>query len=174
MDALDHIFNEIEKEFDQRIMPRAKKFLDAQVSTWVHKPIWKIDKSRIGGTLSRYIYPSGDNAQQFVWVSRGTADHGDRSGSGYKIVARNAPNLIYNQFYDPKTLPGGRFGGTGEEYGGIVRRKQVTHWGIKPRHIEEYVMGQLDAWNWRSKIENAIRRGLRKAAKQQQPQTAEV
>ncbi len=172
VDALKFIFNAIDKELDNVIMPRLETFLNR--FTRNGSPKMQIDKSRVGPVITRFIRPVGDDTDKWKWVSQGTGDHGDLGGQGYPIPVRQAPFLRFQARYDPMTLPGGKFGGAGVKYGHWRKEKIVMHFGIRPRRFEHEAVLWLDQWGWRRRIENAIRRGLRAAAKQQKAQTTEV
>lgn len=109
-----------------------------------------------GDMISLIVEPVGDWAKKWEWTSRGTKPH--------LITASKAPTLYFRSEYTPKTSPGNppTYGGSGAVGGGWVRKVQVQHPGTTPRLFEEAI-GKTLIKDFRREVENAVRRGLRKA-----------
>ncbi len=102
-----------------------------------------------------------------MWLDQGTGKYGKRKAA-YPIVPK-APNtvLTFRGGYSPKTGVGPRglqaYGGLGRATGEIIRAKKVMHPGIQPRKFS-VVLSQRLKPPFHVRIENALRRGVRRAA----------
>ena len=126
------------------------------VLNWKHRPKFIANMGEKGGDLTLSVRPAGKEAQKWQWVSRGTK-------GPYKIRAKNAPRLAFQTNYQPRTKPGGSFGGPGKATGPWRTAQEVTHPGIEARLFEEYIANRF-APEFRRRIENLIRREIRKGS----------
>lgn len=119
---------------DKEAKPMLIKQFDEVVANWKGKPAFKARKFIRPTKMWIDVFPTGEHADKWKWVSRGTRPH--------RIAARNAPTLAFmwggKGSYKPKTVPGGRYGGPGTVSGGTMRfPKAVNHPGNAPREFEE-------------------------------------
>lgn len=125
---------------------------------WQHKPkfVGGVFITPNGDKISLVVEPIGPDAKYWEWTSRGTKPH--------IITARNAPTLYFRGSYDAKTKAGNppTYGGSGKSSGAYVRKLEVQHPGTTPRLFEEAI-GKTLQREWKRTVENAIRRGVRKA-----------
>ena len=126
--AADKILREAANE----VADISVEYLEQYTASWEHKPEWgkrvKITRTEI----IIYIFPKGENAQIFKWVSGGTK-------GPYPIPKSGTTLLAFKTDYQPKTQPGGRYRGPGKAVGPGIVRMHVTHPGIKPREIEKTI-----------------------------------
>jgi len=124
----------IGEALDEEAKPMLLKQFYEVVKNWTHKVIFKARKFIRSNKIWIDIFPSGENADIWKWVSRGTRAH--------KIRAKNAPLLAFMWggagSYKAKTRPGGGFGGPGVVMGGTMHfAKEVDHPGNEGRKFEE-------------------------------------
>jgi hypothetical protein len=102
------------------------------VATWKGaKPTFKILISLKGGEAVILVGAAGnpEGAQKWQWLNDGTKKN-------YPIVAKNVPALIFRdgRGFRAKTKVKMFSSGPGANTGSWVRKKQVTHPGIKARN----------------------------------------
>jgi len=137
--------------------PMLIKQFDAVVANWEHKPVFKARKFIRPNKIWIDVFPTGENADIWKYVSRGTKAH--------KIKAKNAPLLAFMWggpgSYKAKTKPGGGFGGPGTVAGGTMHfKKEVNHPGNKARKFEEDI-AKTQKPEFSRLMENAWRRTIR-------------
>lgn len=146
------------KQSLQRFKKPAVAEFEKVTDNWKHKPkfVAGVFITPRGDEISLVVEPVGGNAKYWEWTSRGTKPH--------LITASKAPTLYFRSEYTPKTKPGNppTYGGSGTAGGGFVRKIQVQHPGTEPRLFEEAI-GKTLIKDFRREVENAVRRGLRKA-----------
>ena len=148
------IAREVARTIDQRVKPKLIKDFEKVVANWDNKPQFKAKKS-IGKDIVVYVFPTGPNAKYWIWTSRGTKPH--------KIKAKPGGVLVFPTGYTPKTSPSGpSYGGPGKSSGETVFATEVKHPGTEPRKFEEDIGKKANKW-FKKEIENAMRRGARKA-----------
>lgn len=149
--------DEVKSSLERFRKPAVAEF-EKVTDNWKRKPkfVAGVFITPSGDEISLFVEPAGENAKYWEWTSRGTRPH--------IITARNAPALYFRRNYTPKTQPGNppTYGGSGRSSGAFVRTLQVQHPGTTPRLFEEAIGGRI-ANDFRREVENAIRRGLRKA-----------
>jgi len=138
--------------------PMLIKQFDEVVANWEHKPVFKARKFIRPNKIWVNVFPSGENADIWKWVSRGTKAH--------DIEAKNKPFLAFmwggKGSYKAKTAPGGRYGGPGTVAGGTLRRpRKVRHPGNKPRLFEEDI-AKTQGPEFSRVMENGWRRTIRR------------
>ena len=149
------IAKELEKTLDAEVKPRLLEYGERVVANWEHKPQFKARKRITRGGISVYVYPAGENKKYWIWTSRGTRPH--------PIEPKKASVLAFPSVYTPKTKPRGpSYGGPGTSSGPMIYARHVDHPGTKPRHFEEAWARWTKTW-FRREMENAIRRGVRRA-----------
>jgi len=149
------IAKEIERTLDTRVKPRMLEYPRKVVASWEHKPDFKARKRVTRTGISLYVYPTGENAKYWQWTSRGTKPH--------IIEPKRAAALRFPSLYQPKTTPRGPgYKGSGKSSGPIVFALKVHHPGTKARKFEEAWARYNKKW-FRKEMENAIRRGARRA-----------
>jgi hypothetical protein len=148
------IAKEVERSMESTVKPRILEYAEKIVANWEHMPQFKARKS-VGKEILLYVYPTGPNAVYWIWTSRGTKAH--------KITPKKASVLAFPTGYAPKTSPRGpSYGGPGKATGPTVFAVEVDHPGTRPRHFEEAWARWAKTW-FRREIENAMRRGARRA-----------
>lgn len=148
------IADEVKRTVNAKVKPRMLEYPEKVVANWEHKPAFQA-RLTTGQSIILYVYPIGPNAKYWIWTSRGTKRH--------TISAKNAPVLAFPSSYAPKTRPRGpSYGGPGKSSGETVFAMEVDHPGTKARHFEEAWARWSKKW-FRREIENAMRRGSRRA-----------
>jgi len=146
---------EVEQTIDRKSKPELIQAHDRVVANWKNKPEFKARKriTRIGITI--FVFASGDAAEIWRYVTGGTRPH---------PITPKRPGypLKFQTGYKPKTIPVGKFGGPGRYTGPTVRAYRVQHPGTKARRFEEAIADDYKRTFARD-IENAMRRGLRRA-----------
>lgn len=163
------IKRELEKAYRQILLPHIKDVLQKELFDWKLKPQFRF-KIQISG--KRYLVQVIVNTEThagkvFMWVDRGTADEGS-PGTTYPIDPVNAPALVFDVPYQPKTLPPvpPGLGYDLNEPSKTISIGHVDHPGIRPRRISEKMRKKVN--NRRNRkgfyrvTENAYRRGFRK------------
>lgn len=115
----------------------AKKVLvgdmEETVKNWKTKPKMVGEVSNPYGTrLQLTVQPKGRGSTNWKRISNGT---GPRT-----IKAKTPKGMTFPRNYDPKTTPGGSYGGPGRRYGPIVRNRQSVYHTIAPRHFASKIM----------------------------------
>jgi len=145
---------EIERVLDREVKPDLIKQFERVVSDWKNKPEFKARKSISANGVKIYVYPAGPNKKIWFFVSGGTKPH--------TIRPKNAHNRLFFPAgpYQPKTRPGGFYGGPGIAPGPTVAAKAVQHPGTEAREFEKVIAKDYKN-KFRRNVENAFRRGLR-------------
>ena len=144
---------------DQRVKPALVKEFGKVVQNWENKPRFAARKYTNQGAIEVAVYPTGKNKAIWRYVSEGTRPH--------TIRPKNAKALRFvwggPGSYKPKTTTKPSWGGPGTVSGGeVVYRQEVHHPGTEARNFEKYIADQYRA-RFRKEIENAMRRGARRA-----------
>jgi hypothetical protein len=157
------IAKEAERTLDAVVKPRLLSYAERIVANWEHKPEFKARKVVTRGAIAVDVWPTGPNKKYWVWVSRGTGLYGPKHRK-YPIKPRKPGGVLaFPSVYTPKTRPRGpSYGGPGTSSGPTVFAMHVEHPGTKPRHFEEAWARWGKTW-FRREMENAIRRGARRA-----------
>jgi len=152
---------EVERTMDARVKPALVKEFKKVVADWEHKPRFAARKYVNKGAIEVAVYPTGTNKKIWRYVSEGTKPH--------TIRPKHAKALRFQWggpgSYKPRTTvgPPPTFGGPGAVSGGKrVAFKQVIHPGIEARNFERHIADQYRP-KFRREIENALRRGARRA-----------
>ena len=149
------IVKEVERTLDSVVKPRLMEYPKKIVADWEHKPKFKARKYVTKDAIRVHVYPAGPNRKIWQWVSRGTRPH--------EIKPKNAPMLAFPSNYTPRTTPRGpSYGGPGKSSGSTIFAMHVDHPGTKARKFEEAWGRWAKKW-YRREMENAMRRGARKA-----------
>ncbi len=146
---------EIEKTLDKEVKPTLVKSHEVIVKNWKHKPKFQAKKTIKPDVIAVTVFPTGENKKIWRFVDKGTKPH--------VIKAKNAPNLIFQTGYKPKTLasPARTVSGGGKSIGPIVSKKQVNHPGSKARKFTETIAKDIKP-DFKRVIENAFRRSANK------------
>lgn len=135
---------------------------------WTNKPSFVIVRQISADEILVRVSPKRNKAGLiWTWLDQGTGKYGKRKAA-YPILPK-APNtvLTFQAGYSPKTAVGSKglagYGGLGRASGPIVRTKAVMHPGIKPRKLSLVFSERLKP-PFHVRIENAMRRALRRAA----------
>jgi len=157
----DLAIKEVEHEIDNRVKPDLLEYFNRIVAHWSdeHRPAFKAMKKITKQGISIYVFPAGPNAKIWKWVSvTGTKIH--------DITIKVAQWLIFRWdgkgSYKARTSAGGHYGGPGQATGRMRKFKKVTHPGFEPRGFEVHI-ARWYAPKFYKYIENAFRRGIRKA-----------
>ena len=154
---VDAVRRELERTIDEKVKPLYYKRFKEVVANWSSDVDFELRKFIRPDGISLRVYPRGEDAKIWVFVSHGTKRH--------TITAKNAPFLIFvwggKGSYVPKTTSGGGFGGPGIVMGGkVVGAKRVNHPGNAPRDFEKRIQADLQP-ECRYIMELAWRRGIR-------------
>lgn len=158
----DLVIKEVEATLDSHVKPLFVNYFVRIVEPWDEedRPAFRARKNITKKEISIYVFPVGPNAWLWKLVSV--------TGSGpHPIEARNAPFLVFMWggygSYLARTDTSGHYRGPGEIEGGSVRKTvAVEHPGFPPRNFEKFIIlwGKKKALRL---IENAFRRGIRRA-----------
>lgn len=154
----DEVIKEVNRMIDQKTKPELIQLFNWIVANWHNKPTFRARKRVTRQALTIYVYPTGEEAKIWGYVSGGTRPH--------QIAAKRALRLKFKTGYMPKTLPRQPyFKGPGKAYGPWRAPLVVNHPGNEPRDFEGEI--QRDYKPVFSKdMENAFRRGIRRARAQ--------
>jgi hypothetical protein len=151
-------WDEIAKTLDDTVKPELLEWFDKVANSWVHKPDFKATKSITPSEMTVNVYPIGENAKIWRYVTFGNP-------TPYPIPKtsnKHAKMLRFRGGYKPRTTPQGGYKGPGKATGKWYIRKQVTHPVVPGRHFEKHIA----RWyypRYRQVMKNAVARGLRKA-----------
>lgn len=113
-----------------------KKEYEKTVATWNDPPKFEVLTDISGNDATVLVGPVGTDIQvnKFVWTDDGTKPH--------PIVAKNAPVLVFQSGYSPKTLPGKIASYPAGHFGEFVHTKRVNHPGTKPRNFTKTIIAK--------------------------------
>ena len=156
----DLVVKEVGQTLDKEVKQLYLKYFERIVNSWDEQPAFRAKKSVTDDYISIYVFPVGPNKWLWELVSiTGAEPHG--------IDAKDAPLLAFlwggPGSYKSKTTTSGGYKGTGEVEGGeLMRKAHVDHPGFPPRNFEKHITrwGKPKASRL---VENAFRRGVRKA-----------
>lgn len=151
------------QEMTQRVLPLFVEQAEAITANWVKQPGFTVGAVVSSGGVHGWVIPFGPGAEDWHRVSRGVHGHwiNVHKHFTYQRVGRYKPALRLNR-YSPKTFPGGGYGGIGLRRPPTAYRARVWWPGIRPRHFEEFIWGELKGETQRL-LENATQRALRAA-----------
>lgn len=135
---------------------------------WTHKPQFDVSTVISVQEIAVRVTPKRNKAGLiWMWLDQGTGKWGKRRAA-YPILPK-PPNtvLTFRAGYSPKTSVNAKgisgYGGIGRATGGWVKTKAVMHPGIKPRRFSAVFADRLKP-PFSTRIENAMRRAIRRAA----------
>lgn len=145
------------------VAPLVTLALAKRVSTWNTEIGFEYRMSLDSKGVGLHVFPTGEGAKFWRWVSRGVAGHPIRPKKMWSPSTKGryrAKLTLYR--YSPKTTPGGGYGGTGfRQFSGY--RAYVPWWpGIAARLFEEHAARELRV-PYRRTMENIMRRAVRAA-----------
>lgn len=105
-------------------------------ATWNDPPKFEIITDISGNDVSVLVGPTGTDMQinKFVWTDEGTKPH--------VIKAKNAPALVFQTGYSPKTLPNKIASFPAGRFGEFVRVQSVNHPGTEPRNFTKIIIAR--------------------------------
>lgn len=111
-----------------------KREYEKTVATWDDPPRFEALTDISGNDISILVGPTGTELQvkKFVWTDQGTKPH--------VIKAKNAPALIFQSGYSPKTLPNKIASYPAGHFGEFVRVQSVNHPGTEPRNFTRIIV----------------------------------
>lgn len=156
----DLVVKEVEKVLDNEVKPLFLNHFQRIVESWEHKPQFGAKKSITDKFISIYVFPRGPYKWLWELVSITGAE-------AHTIEAKDAPLLVFMWggpgSYDAKTDTAGHYKGSGTVDGGeITKMLVVDHPGFPPRNLEKHIT-RWGTPKARKSVENAFRRGVRKA-----------
>jgi hypothetical protein len=166
------IRREVERTIDAEVKPVLLGYFNRIVASWKNKPKFRARKRVTRDGSSVYVYPTGEHADKWRWVSGGTDPHTIEPTEASKRRAAAEGKVATLRFqwggpgsYKPKTRPSGKYKGPGKASGPIVFFSKVEHPGNKPREFEKVIARwyRMRRPNFSRQVENAMRRGARKA-----------
>lgn len=153
-------YNEIVQAHDDIVKPELIAWFDKIVSNWNNKPTFEAIKKITREAMSVYVYPVGENADIWRYVSQGTQPHiikPKRPGYPLKFMWGGKGS------YKARTTTSGGYKGPGKVVGGTIHRPPVVHHpGNKARNFEKHI-ARWYTKRYRQVMKNAVARGLRKA-----------
>lgn len=155
-------FGEVEKELKQGLYRSAQSMraeMKSFVENWQHQPTLEMKSKRESDRFIIRIYPTGENAKYWIWVSFGT--------KGKVIRPVRAKHLVFpyqgeGVSYAPKTAPWGFRGGAGKKLGPVRKFNAVKWPGITPRQFEEEVIIAKEK-EFKEEMDDALEKGLKRA-----------
>lgn len=157
----DVAIQEVGNTMDKEIKPDVLSYFNRIVAPWKeeNRPSFKAIKRITRRFVSLYVSPRGPGKKIWEWVSiTGTREH--------DIPVKDAKWLRFiwggPGSYKARTTRSGGYKGPGMPTGTWRKRKIVRHPGFEPRNFETWI-GRWYKRPYRRKIENAFRRGIRKA-----------
>lgn len=131
---------------------------------WKRKPKFRPVLTVRPSVIKSEIGISGAGALQWIWIDRGTGRRGPKKRA-YVILPKDpAGRLKFQTGYAARTAPVAKFNrGPGRSFGPWVSPKVVVHPGIRPRKFTETLFEKRLSPPFKKRIENAIRRGVRRA-----------
>jgi len=124
---------------------------------WSHKPKFKKVIIVKPDLIAVNVFTSGRSRANkiFTYVDKGTKQH-------FIFPRKFGGRLIFKTGYDAKTQPPGKFNaGTGQRFGDFVSKSFVLHPGSKARDFIATIAKKVTP-DFRRRIENAMRRGVRR------------
>jgi hypothetical protein len=103
---------------------------------WKHTPnfVAIFTKPYNGARLQLWVKPTGRGTTNWSRISVGT---------GPRVINSSKGPMTFNVNYDPKTQPGGKWGGSGRRYGQVIYNKMsvgnITPHRIRPREFSKYI-----------------------------------
>ena len=130
-------YREIEKALDNTVKPELLAYFQRVVQPWNNPPQFAARKRILLEMLEVYIYPVGENADIWRYVTLGTRPHIIKpKGAGYPLRFKWGG---YGS-YKARTTTSGGYKGPGKVIGGqTVRFKRVNHPGTKARNFERHI-----------------------------------
>jgi len=153
------IVDEVGKDVDAIVKPKLKRRFEEVVADWKHRPKFGLRKRINRKEIAVFVFPQGEHKKIWEYVSRGTRKHEIKPKGNYPL------RFMWGGVgsYKPKTRAKGKFGGPGIVVGGeLTFRMSVNHPGSEGRLFEETI-GEDETPEFRRVVENAMRRGARKA-----------
>ena len=122
----NQLIDELEGYMQGPLQRTLTRKFDETTQGWRHRPDFSSEFSRPynGNGLQLWVRPKGPYTTQWSRVSLGTGPREIRSDS----------LMVFQPDYDPKTRPGGHYGGPGRKSGPVIRTHVVGT--IKPHRIE--------------------------------------
>lgn len=148
---------EVDRAMDVEVKPHVLGYFERITANWQNKPEFKARKEITPDRIAIRVWPSGAAAKVWEYVSKGSRPHEIRpKKAGGKL-------RFMGGTYQAKTGPGGHYKGPGKVVGGqIMYAKRVMHPGVKAREFEKHIHRWATP-GARKMIENAMRRGMRRA-----------
>jgi hypothetical protein len=115
-----------------------KREYEKTVATWNDPPKFEVLTAidNPPGAASVLVGPTGTQEQvnKFVWTDQGTRPH--------VISAKNAPALVFQRGYSPKTQPNKIASFPAGRFGEFVRKQSVNHPGTEPRNFTKIIVNR--------------------------------
>lgn len=152
----------------RRAGPELKKEFEKITANWEHQPTFSTFFRTYSDRMAMYCVVKGNKggkgeataADIWHWLSQGTRRH------RIPTEGTTPMTFVYGGAYQPKTKPGGTWGGPGVTTGGHVKTMSwVNHPGIEARHFEEEI-GKNFKRRFNIIVDNAIRRARRNARRE--------
>jgi hypothetical protein len=142
----------------KKTVPEVKAMFRATVYGWANKPTFNQKLTRRANSISEEVWASGDNAQQYEWVSNGTAPHPiPVSGTTYMHFKWGGKGS-YKASSKPDIIKSGRHYKTGP----FVTMMRVNHPGIKARRFDRAIAVYYGP-TFRDDMQDAINAAAKKA-----------
>lgn len=155
-------YDEIAKTLDDTVTPELIAWFDKVTKSWKHKPDFRAKKRITKTEASVYVYPVGENANIWRYVSQGTKGPYPIPKPGNKRAKTLRFQWAGRGSYKARTTPQGGYKGPGKSTGSEMMFKHVNHPGIKARNFERHIARWYRP-QFRRAMRNAVARGLRKA-----------
>lgn len=139
---------------EEKSKPDLIELHEARVEDWDANITFKARKTLDREGLKVHVWPTGPDAERWVWVTEGTPE---------RDIEPREPGgvLVFPSLYVPKTTPGGGYGGPGSSGGDLIFTTIVRDHSIAARHFEKHIKKEYQPTFSRD-MENASRRGARK------------
>ena len=140
----------ISEALDKDVKPTLIKSHQLVVKSWQHQPTFQTRKDIRPDKITMTVFPVGPNSDIYTFVDQGTKPH--------VIEAKNAPRLVFQTGYSPKTLarPARTVSGGGKATGPVVFAKKVQHPGSEAREFSETIAEDIKP-DFKRIIENTFK-----------------
>jgi hypothetical protein len=159
---------------DRTVVPEVRKALAARVANWSVVVDFETYVTVEVAGISMFVYPAGEGARFWVYVSRGVPGHpiyprrvwsarGSYKGQAWGRSYKRAALRLHH--YNPMTRAGNVYGRPRwRQFSGY--RSFIPWWpGITPRLFEENVAADLKPW-YQREMENIVRRAVTAAKRE--------
>lgn len=151
------VHDELEREM-ALIGQEMQRLHEKVVRSWTHRPRFVFSQRIQPALITVEVKPYGEYAKIWVWVDRGTEAHEIKPKPSNK-----SGKLKFRTGYSARTAPVAKADvGSGTASGAWRSASVIQHPGTEAREFTQDIYKKIQP-GMRRRIENAIRRGIRRA-----------